>query len=301
MSKIITILGPTATGKTAIATHLAKSINAEIISADSRQVYRGMDIGTGKDIAEYTIDEAKIPYHLIDIVDAGEEYNLFNFLSDFHREFELINNQDKNTILCGGTGLYIHGILKGYNMKQVDKNDELRAKLNDKSNDELIEILKAKGTIHNITDTGSRPRLVRAIEIALTSEAINEAKFQPVESETFGILYDREVVRKRITQRLKSRLEEGMIEEVKRLIDTGVSVEQLIRYGLEYKYITNYIQGTLKYDEMFELLKIAIHQFSKRQMTWFRKMEREGIDIKWIDGNFSMEKKIEFIVKNYKG
>ncbi|MEI7596114.1 MAG: tRNA (adenosine(37)-N6)-dimethylallyltransferase MiaA [Bacteroidota bacterium] len=295
MSKLITILGPTATGKTNIAVNLALELNAEIISADSRQVYRSMDIGTGKDINEYTIDGVKIPFHLIDIINAGEEYNLFTFLKDFHAAYQDISDRSKQSILCGGTGLYLHGVLKGYEMKQVDKNDELRSDLANKTDDELREILLSKVKVHNTTDILSRPRLVRAIEIALEQNEYTTQTFPAVESVIFGVYHDRQIVRDRITNRLKARIEEGMLEEVESLLNSGVSAEQLIRYGLEYKYLTQYIQGELSKDEMINLLNIAIHQFSKRQMTWFRKMEREGINIIWVDGTLEMKEKINFM------
>ena len=295
MSKLITILGATATGKTNIAVNLALLLNGEIISADSRQVYRGMDIGTGKDINEYKIDGVDIPYHLIDIIDAGEEYNLFNFLKDFHAAYQDISSRNKQTILCGGTGLYLHGVLKGYEMKQVEKNEELRIQLANKSDDELREILLSKVKVHNTTDILSRPRLVRAIEIALDENDFSTQSFSSVESVIFGIYHERQIVRDRITNRLKARIEEGMVEEVEKLLNSGVSAEQLIRYGLEYKYLTQYIQGEISKEEMINLLNIAIHQFSKRQMTWFRKMEREGIDIIWVDGTLDIKEKINFM------
>jgi len=297
MKQLISILGPTATGKTQVATELAYQTKGEIISADSRQVYKGMDIGTGKDLSDYHIHRQDIPYHLIDILEAGEEYNLFRFMQDFHHVFKSINQRNKQGILCGGTGLYIHSILKGYQIKQVDIDKKLRTELADKTKEELIELLKSKTNLHNTTDIESRPRLIRALEIALNGNDYTTKEYQAVPSHVFGIQYPRETVRQRITERLHQRMEEGMIEEVQRLMDSGVSSESLIWYGLEYKFITRHLLGEISYTELFNKLNIAIHQFSKRQMTWFRKMEKEGIHIQWIDGNLSLDDKIHYILE----
>lgn len=297
---MITILGSTATGKTILAAQLASLLNGEIISADSRQVYRGMDIGTGKDISEYTINNKKIPYHLIDIVDPGYEYNVYEFQHDFLKAFTEIEKRGNIPILCGGTGLYIESILKGYKLINVPVNQNLRDDLNIKEDSELITILESFTSLHNTTDTHERERLIRAIEIQ-TYYKVNpevDTYFPKIDTKIFGINYDRRVVTMRITERLDERLKNGMIEEVKGLLDSGLEPEQLIFYGLEYKWVTEYLEGKIAYNEMFRRLNTAIHQFSKRQMTWFRKMEKQGIEIIWIDGNLELPQKINFILKN---
>ncbi|MFH1001613.1 MAG: tRNA (adenosine(37)-N6)-dimethylallyltransferase MiaA, partial [Bacteroidota bacterium] len=280
---MITILGPTATGKTILAAQLASLLNGEIISADSRQVYRGMDIGTGKDISEYTINNKKIPYHLIDIVDPGYEYNVYEFQHDFLKAFTEIEKRGNIPILCGGTGLYIESILKGYKLINVPLNLNLRDELNIKEDSELITILESFTSLHNTTDTNERERLIRAIEIQTyyKSNPDVDTYFPKIDTKIFGINYDRRVVTMRITERLDERLKNGMIEEVKGLLDSGLEPEQLIFYGLEYKWVTEYLEGKIAYNEMFRRLNTAIHQFSKRQMTWFRKMEKQGIEIIW--------------------
>jgi tRNA dimethylallyltransferase len=272
---MITILGPTATGKTILAAQLASLLNGEIISADSRQVYRGMDIGTGKDISEYTINNKKIPYHLIDIVDPGYEYNVYEFQHDFLKAFTEIEKRGNIPILCGGTGLYIESILKGYKLINVPLNLNLRDELNIKEDSELITILESFTSLHNTTDTNERERLIRAIEIQTYYKSNPEVDtyFPKIDTKIFGINYDRRVVTMRITERLDERLKNGMIEEVKGLLDSGLEPEQLIFYGLEYKWVTEYLEGKIAYNEMFRRLNTAIHQFSKRQMTWFRKMD----------------------------
>lgn len=297
---MITILGPTATGKTILAAQLASLLNGEIISADSRQVYRGMDIGTGKDISEYTINNKKIPYHLIDIVDPGYEYNVYEFQHDFLKAFTEIEKRGNIPILCGGTGLYIESILKGYKLINVPLNLNLRDELNIKEDSELITILESFTSLHNTTDTNERERLIRAIEIQTyyKSNPDVDTYFPKIDTKIFGINYDRRVVTMRITERLDERLKNGMIEEVKGLLDSGLEPEQLIFYGLEYKWVTEYLEGKIAYNEMFRRLNTAIHQFSKRQMTWFRKMEKQGIEIIWIDGNLELPQKINFILKN---
>lgn len=297
---MITILGPTATGKTCLAANLANLINGEIISADSRQVYRGMDIGTGKDLEDYTVDGKKIPYHLVDIVDPGYEFNVFEFQKNFLEAYSSINKRERIPILCGGTGLYIESVLKGYKLIDVPKDDLLREELELKDELELKEILESFKNLHNTTDTSERERLVRAIEIQkYYDENTNlDTHFPEINTKIFGIDYDRRVVRMRITERLEERLQNGMIEEVEGLLNSGVKPEQLTFYGLEYKWVTDHLEGKLAYNEMFRRLNTAIHQFSKRQMTWFRRMEKQGFEINWIDGNLSLNEKIGFILQN---
>jgi len=300
---LITILGPTATGKTMLAAHLADKMGGEIISADSRQIYRNMDIGTGKDLADYTVNGKQIPYHLINIADAGEEYNLFRFAADFKKAFMEITERNNVPILCGGTGLYIESVLKAYNFSEVPEMTNLRQSLSAKTEDELTEILSALKPLHNTTDTVNRERLLRAIEIENYSKEFPERVLNMPEFDSFvfGMNYKRATVMERITLRLKERLENGMIEEVKALVDSGVKVSRLKSYGLEYKFITEYLLKEISYDEMFRLLNIAIHQFSKRQMTWFRRMERKGIKINWIDGDLSLEEKRDIVLEKVNG
>ncbi|HPS26878.1 MAG TPA: tRNA (adenosine(37)-N6)-dimethylallyltransferase MiaA [Bacteroidales bacterium] len=297
---MITILGPTACGKTQLAVALADKTGGEIISADSRQVYRGMTIGTGKDLDDYLIEGKKIPFHLIDIVAAGEEYNLFRFVSDFKNVLDEIIKKKKLPVLCGGTGMYIEAVLKNFAIPDVPVNEAFRKTLENKTDQELQELLKSYKTLHNETDTENRRRLIRALEIAhfATEKKVIPGKLFEGESYVFGISMPREIVRKRITERLHKRLEEGMIEEVKQLLDSGVSASRLIRYGLEYKFITQYLLKEYSYDDMVKLLNIAIHQFAKRQMTWFRGMERRGIAIQWIDGLLPVEEQVK-IIRNY--
>lgn len=299
-SDIITILGPTASGKTTLAAHLAARLgNAEIISADSRQVYKGMDVGTGKDLADYLVDGRQIPYHLIDIADAGEKYNLFQYQQDFWYTYYNIIDRSKLPILCGGTGLYIESVLKSYKMVPVPENTALREELADYSLEKLTEILKGYKTLHNTTDVDTVKRAIRAIEIQeyYRSNNIQEREFPYVKSLTIGVNIDRELRRKKITERLYKRLEqENMVQEVRTLLEK-VAPEDLIYYGLEYKYLTLYCIGQLSYDEMVRQLEIAIHQFAKRQMTWFRGMERRGIDIQWIDAQLPMEEKVNRILE----
>ena len=295
---LITILGPTASGKTSIAAQLAYDIDSEIISGDSRQIYRKMDIGTGKDLAEYTVNEKEIPYHLIDIAEPGYKYNVFEYQQDFLRAYQSVKAKNKLPILCGGTGLYIESVLKGYKLFPVPENPELRNTLADKTLPELTELLKSYKILHNTTDVDTVKRAIRAIEIEeyYQNHQIDNREFPEINSLIVGIDIDREERRKKITRRLKTRLKEGMIDEVKAILDSDVSPEDLIYYGLEYKYLTNYLLGNLTYEQMVFELEIAIHQFAKRQMTWFRGMERKGFQIHWIDAGLPMEEKIEKIL-----
>lgn len=295
MIDLITVLGHTAGGKTAFAAHLAYHLGGEVISADSRQVYRGMDIGTGKDYGDYVVNDRQVPVHLIDIQDAGYEYNLYLFKRDFTRVFTDISERGKIPVLCGGTGLYIESVLRDYRLLNVPVDPVLRKELENKSDDELIARLKLYGPLHNITDTVNRKRLVRAIEIARYEDAQPQlaGEEQDLHPLVLGIRFDRETRRERITKRLRLRLEEGMVEEVERLLYSGVTAKKLDYYGLEYRYISKYILKQLSFDEMFARLNTAIHQFAKRQMTYFRGMERRGIAIHWLDGRLSMEEKME--------
>ena len=294
---LIAILGPTASGKTRLAAALAHTLDAEIISADSRQIYRNMDIGTGKDIADYFVEGKKIPYHLIDIVEPGYKYNVFEYQRDFLHAYEAIREKQALPIVCGGTGLYLESVLRGYKLLPVPENAELRKQLEDKSLYELTDLLKQYKTLHNTTDVDSVKRAIRAVEIEeyYAHLPVVERMFPNLKSIVFGIDIDREIRRKRISDRLQQRLNEGMVEEVQHLLDRGISPEDLIYYGLEYKYLTLYIIGQLSYNAMFKELEIAIHQFAKRQMTWFRGMERRGINIHWIDYNLPLEEKIAVI------
>lgn len=284
MTDLITILGPTASGKTNVAVKLAAKIDAEIISADSRQVYRRMNLGTGKDIDEYTINGKTIPYHLIDIVEPGTKYNVYAYQKDFLAAYNDIKARGKKVIVCGGTGLYLESILRSYRLSPVPQNEALRESLKNKSLKELTQILSQYKTLHNTTDVDSAQRAIRAIEIAdyYQHTPIDDRPFPTLTSYNIGIDIDRETRRKRITARLKQRLNDGMIDEVKKLLAEGIAADDLIYYGLEYKYLTLHVIGQLSYDEMFKQLEIAIHQFAKRQMTWFRGMERRGINIHWM-------------------
>lgn len=301
--KMITILGPTASGKTSVAAALALRTGGEIISADSRQVYRRMDIGTGKDLADYTIGDVHIPYHLIDIAEPGTKYNLFQYQQDFHTAYNDIRNRGKLPILCGGTGLYIEAVLGGYSLSPVPQNQQLRESLEGRSLDQLTQMLvelkqKNGSNMHNRTDVDTAQRAIRAIEIETYNleHPTPERQMPPVDSLVIGINIDRELRREKITRRLKARLEEGMCDEIRSLIDGGVNPDDLIYYGLEYKFVTEYVVGKTSYEEMFRQLEIAIHQFAKRQMTWFRGMERRGYTIHWIDAAQSMDEKVEAIM-----
>ena len=287
---MLSVVGPTACGKTSLAVSLALGIDgAEIISADSRQVYRGMDIGTGKDIAEYTRGGITVPSHLLDILPAGEKYNLFEFQRDFLVAYNNIKERGGYPVMCGGSGMYVESVLKGYRLLPVPENASLREELDKMSLEELTAKLATYKTLHNNTDTDTKKRAVRAIEIEeyYLSCPVEERSFPELNVLTIGVSVDREVRRERITRRLHERLACGMIDEVKALLDSGITPEQLIYYGLEYKYMTLYLTGAMKYDEMVTALEIAIHQFAKRQMTWFRGMEKRGVHIHWLDGSLS--------------
>ena len=299
MQQMITILGPTASGKTPLAAALAKQVGGEIISADSRQVYRRMDIGTGKDLADYD----GVPYHLIDICEPGTKYNLFQYQQDFFDAYEDIRSRGVLPILCGGTGLYIEAVLKGYHLSPVPQNPELRQQLEGRSLDELTQMLKelkAKtgSNMHNTTDVDSCQRAIRAIEIESYNleHPVPRRELPAVDSLIVGVSIDRELRREKITRRLKARLEEGMIAEVQGLLDSGIPADDLIYYGLEYQFVTEHLIGRLSYDEMFRRLEIAIHQFAKRQMTWFRGMERRGFTIHWVDATLPMDEKVAQIL-----
>ncbi len=294
---LLVITGPTASGKTRRAVDVAKVLNGEIISADSRQLYRGMDIGTGKDLCEYD----NIPYHLIDICPAGYKYNLFEYIRDFNIVYDDIKNRNKFPVLCGGTGLYVESVLKGLRLPEVPKNESLREELNGKTLEELTDILSRMKTLHNKTDVDTVKRAIRAIEIqTYYMEHSEEAELtvpSPMENTlVIGVDIDRENRRARITQRLKSRIEEGMVEEVRRLIDSGIAPDDLIYYGLEYKFITQYIIGQIDFETMYNELEIAIHQFAKRQMTWFRGMERRGFKIHWLDWALEKDDFVECVL-----
>ena len=302
VKKMITILGPTASGKTPVAARLASEIGGEVISADSRQVYRRMDIGTGKDLADYMVDGHQIPYHLIDIREPGTKYNLFEYQQDFYDVYQDIRSRGKDPILCGGTGLYIEAVLKGYKLSPVPQNQQLRDSLEGESLAELTQLLtelKARNgsNMHNTTDVDSCQRAIRAIEIETYNleHPTPRRELPAVDSLIIGIDIDRDLRREKITRRLRKRLEEGMVDEVQTLLDEGIPAEDLIYYGLEYKFLTEYLTHQINYDEMFTRLEIAIHQFAKRQMTWFRGMERRGFEIHWIDATLPMEEKIERI------
>ncbi|OIP00618.1 MAG: tRNA (adenosine(37)-N6)-dimethylallyltransferase MiaA [Bacteroidetes bacterium CG2_30_33_31] len=297
---LICIIGTTATGKTKLAVQIANEIDGEIISADSRQVYRGMNIGTGKDLNEYLINSKTVPYHLIDIVEPGTEYNVFRYKLDFRKAFYKIINNNKLPILTGGSGMYIESILNNYQLNTVPIDFDLRNKLEKYDNNELIKYLKSISKLHNTTDIIDNERLLRAIEIAEyfhknKEPNISDLTIKPI---IFGIKFDRDEIRKRITDRLSNRLQSGMIEEVKKLLDDGISPTILKYYGLEYKFITLYLEGDLNYDDMFKKLNIAIHQFAKRQDTWWRRMEKNGTKILWIDGKLTESEKLSF-VKSY--
>lgn len=303
MQKMITILGPTASGKTSLAAALAARIDAEIISADSRQVYRGMTIGTGKDLHDYRQGDRLIPYHLIDICEPGTKYNLFQYQQDFHLIYNNIVARGVRPILCGGTGLYIESVLKGYALSPVPQNQALRDELADKSLAELTEMLedlkrRNHSVMHNRTDVDTAQRAIRAIEIETYNleHPTDNRTLPPIDSVIIGVDINREERRRKITQRLKQRLEKGMVDEIRQLLDRGIAPENLIYYGLEYKFVTEYVIGKTSYEEMFRQLEIAIHQFAKRQMTWFRGMERRGFTIHWIDALDPMDSKVAQIM-----
>lgn len=292
---MLSIIGPTAGGKTSVAAHFAALVGGEIISADSRQVYKGMTIGTGKDLNDYVVNGVQVPYHLVDIVEAGEKYNVFQFQKDFKRAYDDIRTRGKFPILCGGSGMYIDAVVCGYNMVEVPPDLKLREELEALSTEELEEKLSHLKTLHNGSDFDSRKRLIRAIEIGMYSDDRGENSSDNINNLYVGILFDRDERRRRITERLNSRLREGMVDEVQALLNSGIKAEDLIYYGLEYKFITEYLIGKLSYEDMVEKLNVAIHQFAKRQMTWFRSMERKGTTIHWIDGFLPMDEKMKVI------
>ena len=296
--ELITIIGPTASGKTAFAAALAARLDTEIISGDSRQVYRSMDIGTGKDLADYMVDGKQIPYHLIDICNPGDKYNVFEYQHDFHKAFEEIRKKGKLPILCGGTGMYIESVLRGFKLLDVPQNPSLRESLKGKSLAELEQILASYKVLHNKTDVDSAQRAIRAIEIEefYKTEAPDKREYAPINSLIIGVDIDRDLRREKISRRLCARLDEGMVDEVRAILATGVKPEDLIYYGLEYKFLTLYIIGQLTYDEMVSQLEIAIHQFAKRQMTWFRGMERRGLHIHWLDATLPTDEKINNVL-----
>lgn len=300
---LISIIGPTACGKTSLAVEVARAMGGEILSADSRQVYRGMDIGTGKDLSEYGEGASSVPYHLIDIVDAGEKYNLFEFQRDFLEAYNGVNARGALPVLCGGSGLYVESVLRGYRLIPVPENPELRERLENYSLEELTAMLATYKVLHNTTDVDTKKRAIRAIEIeehyARTPQ--HEREFPLLSSLIIGLDVDREVRRSRISNRLKARLDEGLVDEVRKLLDEGVSPEQLIYYGLEYKFVTLFLMGAMSFDDMYKGLETAIHQFAKRQMTWFRGMERRGLNINWIDASLPMAEKVEIIKNMYYG
>lgn len=294
---LIAILGPTASGKTPFAAALADVLDTEIISADSRQIYRGMDLGTGKDLVDYTVNGKQIPYHLIDIADPGYKYNVFEYQRDFLTAYDSIKQKGKLPVLCGGTGMYLEAVLKGYRLLPVPENPKLRTRLADKSLEELTEMLKQYKSLHNTTDVDTAKRAIRAIEIEeyYAHTPVDERAFPKLNSLIIGVDIDRELRREKISRRLRQRLDEGMVDEVRRLIESGIQPDDLIYYGLEYKYLTLYAIGKLTYEEMYKELETAIHQFAKRQMTWFRGMERRGFTIHWMDAGLPMEEKIAFV------
>ena len=304
MARMITIIGPTASGKTALAADLAARVGGEVISADSRQVYRRMDIGTGKDLADYTVDGVKVPYHLIDIAEPGTRYNLFQYQHDFLKAYNDVTRRGAVPVLCGGSGLYVEAVLKGYRLAPVPENKELRASLEGKSLDELTEILaglkrKNGSTMHNTTDVDTTKRAIRAIEIETFSgeHPTEGADLPAIDTVIVGLDISREERRRRITQRLRQRLDSGMVDEVRSLLAGGIAADDLIYYGLEYKYVTEYAIGRITHEEMFRQLEIAIHQFAKRQMTWFRGMERRGMAIHWIDAMLPTGEKVDEILR----
>ena len=299
MYNLVTVLGPTACGKTTLAVALADHLHTAVISADSRQVYRSMDLGTGKDLAEYMVDGHEVPYHLIDIVDAGYKYNVFEFQRDFLKVYDDLRAQGQLPVMCGGTGMYLESVLRGYRLVEVPENKALREALEGKSLDELTEMLRGYKQLHNTTDVDTCKRAIRAIEIEeyYRNNEVNMREFPEIRSLNIGLDVSRELRRERITRRLHERLGQGMVDEVRGILASGVAPEDLIYYGLEYKYLTMYVIGQLTYDEMVSQLEIAIHQFAKRQMTYFRGMERRGVPIHWIDATLSTEEKVERIVE----
>ena len=300
---LLVITGPTASGKTSLAAVVAQRVEGEIISADSRQVYRGMNLGTGKDYDDYRVNGTDVPYHLIDIADPGYKYNVFEYQRDFNKVYSDLKKRKIFPVVCGGSGMYADSIITGYKMFEVPPDSGLRIELEKKSIEELKEILSTFKNLHNTTDIDTKKRVIRAIEIEHSNrnKGNHYSEFPEVRALLIGVMFDRDTRRKRISERLKQRLNSGMVDEVKNLIDLGINTETLIYYGLEYKFITLYLTGKISYQEMVRDLEIAIHQFAKRQMTWFRGMERRGIKINWIDGQLPMEEKVEKVVELLKG
>lgn len=294
---MLAVVGPTACGKTALAVELALALGGEVISADSRQVYRGMDIGTGKDLAEYKRGDVSVPVHLVDIVDAGEKYNLFEFQRDFLKAYDEVKSRGSLPVMCGGSGMYVESVLRGYRLIPVPENPGLRERLENKSLEELTTILAGYKTLHNNTDTDTKKRAIRAIEIEeyYASCPVEERSFPEIKTLTVGVDVDREVRRERITARLLQRLGDGLVEEVERLLASGITADQLMYYGLEYKFVTMYVTGAIGYNDMVRGLETAIHQFAKRQMTWFRGMEKRGTKIHWIDAAMPRAEQVELI------
>ncbi len=303
MYDLLTVIGPTASGKTRLAVHLALALDGEVISADSRQVYRGMDIGTGKDLEEYVVEGRRVPCHLVDIVEAGYKYNVFEYQADFKRVWEDCRQRGVVPVLCGGSGLYVEAVLKGYKLLPVPANEALRASLAGLSLPELAERLATYKKLHNTTEIDTPKRAIRAIEIEeyYRTHPLEVKDFPVLHPLIVGVDVSREVRRERITRRLHERLAHGMVEEVKRLLDAGVKPDDLLYYGLEYKYLTLYLIGKLSYDDMVAQLNVAIHQFAKRQMTWFRKMEREGFDIRWLDAAMPLAEQVETVKSWWEG
>jgi tRNA dimethylallyltransferase len=295
---LLVITGPTASGKTALAASVANRLNGEILSADSRQVYREMNIGTGKDYDDYIVDGRQIPVHLIDIVDPGYKFNVFEYQKRFLESYKDIKSRNRFPVVCGGSGMYVDSIVSSYKLIEVPADEVFRNRLEEKSMDELVDILGTYKNLHNTTDVDTKKRAIRAIEIEHYYSELKEAQidFPLIRSIITGVCYDRETRRKRISRRLEERLANGLVEEVRSLLDKGIPVETLLYYGLEYKFVTLYITGKMPFDEMFCRLEVAIHQFAKRQMTWFRGMERRGIKIQWLDGEMPMEEKVETIL-----
>ena len=300
---ILVVTGPTASGKTALAAAIANRVGGEIISADSRQVYRGMNLGTGKDYDDYHVNGKDIPCHLIDIADPGYKYSVFEYQRDFKKVYSDLKKRKIFPVVCGGSGMYADSIITGYKMFEVPPDSGLRIELEKKSMEELRDILATFKSLHNTTDIDTKKRVIRAIEIEHSSRNLGShySEFPKIKSLLTGILFDRDTRRKRISERLKQRFDSGMIDEVKNLIDRGINIDTLIYYGLEYKFITLYLTGKISYQEMIRDLEIAIHQFAKRQMTWFRGMEKKGIKINWIDGKIPLEEKVEKVMELLKG
>ncbi len=300
---LLVITGPTASGKTTLAVNLADRLGGEVISADSRQVYRGMNLGTGKDYSDYYVNGRAVPCHLIDIVDPGYKYNVFEYQREFKKVYEDMKKRNVFPVMCGGSGMYVDSIITGYKMKEVPPDIGLRARLEKKTMEELIGILSTYKKLHNITDIDTKKRIIRAIEIEQYNKvgAEKENQFPCLKALITGIMFDRDERRRRITERLKKRLDEGMVDEVKKLLSEGIKKETLISYGLEYKYITLFLAGKYSYDEMINDLETAIHQFAKRQMTWFRGMEKKGVKINWLDGELSLKGKMEKVLELLNG